>query len=73
MVQKDTHVDMEIPCDEQTIIDIERRAKEEGISVNEWITRAIIEKMERETGKSYRDIHAGDLTDDTCHEYKAKK
>ena len=72
MAQKDTFVDIEVHCDEQTKIDVERRAKEEGISVNEWIIRAIIEKIERETGKCLRDKHAGNLTDDTYPEYKAK-
>ena len=73
MVQKDTYMDIDIPCDEQTLIDVERLAEEEGISVNEWIIRAIIEKMERESGKCGRDKRAGSLTDDKPPEYNAKK
>ena len=72
MVQKDTSVDIDVPLDEQMFRDVKKKAEEEGISVNEWIIRAIIEKIERETGKCLRDKRAGNLTDDTYPEYKAK-
>ena len=73
MVQKDTYVNIKIPCDKQTVIDIERLAKEEGISVNDWIIRAVLEKMALESGKCGRDRRAGSLTDDTPPKYNAKE
>ncbi len=72
MVQKDTLVDMNVPLDEQMFRDVKKKAEEEGISVDEWIMRAVIEKMKRDLGRHGRDIRAGSLTDDTYPESKAK-
>lgn len=52
--------------------DVKKKAEEEGISVDEWIIRAVVEKMKRESERCGRDKHAGNLTDDTYPEYKAK-
>ena len=65
MVQKDTSVDIDIPLDEQMFRDVKKKAEEEGISVDEWIIRAVVEKMKRESERCGRDKHAGNLTDDT--------
>ena len=72
MVQKDTSVDIDVPLDEQMFRDVKKKAEEEGISVNEWIIRAVVEKMKRESERCGRDKRAGNLTDDTYPEYKAK-
>ena len=72
MVQKDTSVDIDVPLDEQMFRDVKKKAEEEGISVDEWIIRAVVEKMKRESERCGRDKHAGNLTDDTYPEYKAK-
>ena len=72
MVQKDTSVDIDVPLDEHMFRDVKKKAEEEGISVDEWIIRAVVEKMKRESERCGRDKRAGSLTDDTYPEYKAK-
>lgn len=73
MVQKDTSVDIDVSCDGGMLAEIERDAKKAGISVDEWILRAIRDKLDRDSGKCGRDKRADILTDDTPPEYNAKK
>ena len=45
MVQKDSSEYINVSLNEQMFRDIKKKAEEEGISVNEWILRAVLEKM----------------------------